>query len=81
MPVNKALPMCELTVSLDGVCIETKMPSLSTSKNLKFNIETISYGVQDLLYTRVFAMIVVKEDYNIKDPNPFEVHAFVCDSR
>lgn len=38
-------------------------------------------GVQDLVYTRVFAMIVVKDNFNIKDPNPFEVHAFVCDSR
>lgn len=81
MPVNRALPMCELTVSLDGVFIETKIPSSNISKKLSFSIDTISYGVQDLLYTRVFAMIVVKDNYNIKDPNPFEVHAFVCDSR
>jgi hypothetical protein len=26
-------------------------------------------------------MIVVKENYNLKEENPFEVHAFVCDSR
>lgn len=43
--------------------------------------QKIRYGVQDLVYTRVFAMIVVKDNFNIKDPNPFEVHAFVCDSR
>lgn len=73
--------MCELTVSLDGVFIETKIPPSNVTKKLGFTIDTISYGVQDLLYTRVFAMIVVKENYNIKDPNPFEVHAFVCDSR
>lgn len=45
-----------------------------------FRIESISYGVQDLVYTRVFAMIIVK-DQNINTDNIFEVHAFVCDSR
>ena len=47
-----------------------------------FPIETISYGVQDLIYTRVFAIIVVKDstdDYSLQ--SPFECHAFVCDSR
>lgn len=85
MPTNKALPICELTVSLDGVFIqllyETAVPSSNTTKNWNYSIDTISYGVQDLVYTRVFAMIVVKDNYNIKEPNPFEVHAFVCDSR
>lgn len=26
-------------------------------------------------------MIIVKENYNLRDEHPFEVHAFVCDSR
>lgn len=69
-------------MSLGGVNIE----SVQTSANretymLDWTIDTISYGVQDLVYTRVFAMIIVKENYNIKEENPFEVHAFVCDSR
>lgn len=78
---NKSLPLCDLTVSLDGVFIKTTIPTSNTAKEWRYSIDTISYGVQDLVYTRVFAMIVVKEHYNIKDPNPFEVHAFVCDSR
>ncbi|XP_058459022.1 uncharacterized protein LOC131435316 [Malaya genurostris] len=79
LPPNRILPFCNLTVSLDGVKMETITSKLSTLTN--FTIDTISYGVQDLVYTRVFAMIVVKENYNLKDENPFEVHAFVCDSR
>lgn len=79
LPPNKILPFCNLTVSLDGVRMETVTSKHSSVIN--FTIDTISYGVQDLVYTRVFAMIVVKENYNLKDENPFEVHAFVCDSR
>lgn len=81
LPPNKILPLCDLTLSIDGVSIETTTRSSNTNKKWNYTIDTISYGVQDLVYTRVFAMIVVKENYNIKDPNPFEVHAFVCDSR
>lgn len=79
LPANKILPYCNLEVSLDGVRMETITSKQSLLTN--FTIDTISYGVQDLVYTRVFAMIVVKENYNLKDENPFEVHAFVCDSR
>lgn len=75
------MPLCDLTVSLDGIFIETTAPTSGTLKKWSYTIDTISYGVQDLVYTRVFAMIVVKENCNIKDQNPFEVHAFVCDSR
>lgn len=65
--------------------------------NGKFAIESISYGVQDLVYTRVFAMIVVRTDKGqsevklsqlVNQTNgaggtalPFRCHAFVCDSR
>lgn len=76
LPANKALPFCELTVTLDGVNIETIIPK-TDAKSWSYSIDSISYGVQDLVYTRVFAMIVVKDE----NPNPFEVHAFVCDSR
>lgn len=46
-----------------------------------FPIESISYGVQDLVYTRVFAMIIVKEVADQSNESVFECHAFVCDSR
>ncbi|XP_058062111.1 uncharacterized protein LOC131212314 [Anopheles bellator] len=79
LPPNRILPFCNLTVSLDGVKIESITSKVTQVSN--FTIDTISYGVQDLVYTRVFAMIVVKENYNLKEKNPFDVHAFVCDSR
>lgn len=45
-----------------------------------FRVDTISYGVQDLVYTRVFSMIVVTEA-DLKEGSPFMCHAFVCESR
>ncbi|TMW51509.1 hypothetical protein DOY81_003414 [Sarcophaga bullata] len=77
LPPNKTLPQCDLKVSTDGVSIEIIQPKASIN-NWSYPIDTISYGVQDLVYTRVFAMIVVKDDTSV---HPFEVHAFVCDSR
>lgn len=82
LPPNRTLPFCNLIVKSDGVHVEN-MPSSSASaafSPLKWPIDSISYGVQDLVYTRVFAMIVVKDE-QIRNENPFEVHAFVCDSR
>jgi len=43
-----------------------------------FGIDSISYGVQDLIYTRVFAMIVVSED---GEKNRFHCYAFICEDR
>jgi len=84
LPPNRTLPFCNLIVKTDGVYIET-LPSGSAStsailSSMRWPIDSISYGVQDLVYTRVFAMIVVKDE-QIRNENPFEVHAFVCDSR
>jgi hypothetical protein len=84
-PPNRTLPFCNLIVKRDGVYIET-MPSSSAAStsasisSLRWPIDSISYGVQDLVYTRVFAMIVVKDE-SVRNEHPFEVHAFVCDSR
>lgn len=86
LPPNKALPFCNLIVKTDGVHIEP-LPTTSASVSsiidtpMHWPIDQISYGVQDLVYTRVFAMIVVKDDSQLRSENPFEVHAFVCDSR
>ncbi|EDV39643.1 uncharacterized protein Dana_GF24376, isoform D [Drosophila ananassae] len=77
LPPNKVLPNCDLKVSADGVQLEIISPKASIN-HWSYPIDTISYGVQDLVYTRVFAMIVVKDE---SSPHPFEVHAFVCDSR
>lgn len=84
LPPNRTLPFCNLIVKTDGVYVETLPTSSSASTSsmtaLRWSIDSISYGVQDLVYTRVFAMIVVKDE-QIRNENPFEVHAFVCDSR
>ncbi|KAH8378900.1 hypothetical protein KR009_001932 [Drosophila setifemur] len=77
LPPNKVLPTCDLKVSTAGVQLEIISPKASIN-HWSYPIDTISYGVQDLVYTRVFAMIVVKDE---SSPHPFEVHAFVCDSR
>lgn len=67
-------------MSIDGVATESVNPGKTSGRRVH-KIDTISYGVQDLVYTRVFAMIIVKENCNLKEDNPFEVHAYVCDSR
>lgn len=86
LPPNKTLPFCNLIVKVDGVHIDTipttsSSPSASIISPMFWPIDQISYGVQDLVYTRVFAMIVVKDETQLRSENPFEVHAFVCDSR
>lgn len=82
LPPNMTLPLCNLTVSLSGVSVEiTKKSASSDVPKWNYPIDTISYGVQDLVYTRVFAMIIVKDNCKSKNVNPFDVHAFVCDSR
>lgn len=89
------LPFLKMHVSDKGVRIE----GLSQNKNPNFEegpfpIDCISYGVQDLVYTRVFAMIVVKEQDPDSIPTrgtiatttsarhqPFECYGYVCESR
>uniref|UniRef100_A0A2P2HZD2 Low density lipoprotein receptor adapter protein 1-B-like n=1 Tax=Hirondellea gigas TaxID=1518452 RepID=A0A2P2HZD2_9CRUS len=80
---GETLPFLNLVVSEKGVNI-SEMPK-NINKDFEggfYPIEVISYGVQDLVYTRVFAMIVVQEDASsITTTHPFHCHAFVCDSR
>ncbi|KAK4296111.1 hypothetical protein Pmani_031373 [Petrolisthes manimaculis] len=83
LKAGDTLPFLKMTVSEKGVNI-AEMPQ-NVNKNFEggfYNIDVISYGVQDLVYTRVFAMIVVKEEAaSLKTHHPFQCHAFVCDSR
>ncbi|CAG9573580.1 unnamed protein product [Danaus chrysippus] len=83
LPPGQVLPIVKLTITVDGVHLETLNPLKSEYENMAvlFNIESISYGVQDLVYTRVFSMIIVKDNADVKGLNPFECHAFVCESR
>ncbi|XP_026748380.1 uncharacterized protein LOC113509262 [Galleria mellonella] len=85
LPPDQILPIVKLVISVDGVFIETVHQGLKRNEfehmSVFFKIESISYGVQDLVYTRVFSMITVKDSVNAKGLNPFECHGFVCESR
>ncbi|KAF0293710.1 Low density lipoprotein receptor adapter protein 1 [Amphibalanus amphitrite] len=78
MRPGQTLPLLQLNVSDQGVNITEMKQNLN--KNFEagnYPIDVISYGVQDIVFTRVFAMILVREN----TPSPFECHAFVCDRR
>lgn len=85
LPPGEILPIVRLTITVDGVHLESVTQGARRDDfehmSVLFNIESISYGVQDLVYTRVFSMIIVKEHADLKGLNPFECHAFVCESR
>ncbi|XP_054006964.1 uncharacterized protein LOC128891498 [Hylaeus anthracinus] len=82
LSTNTMLPLIKLIVSQDGVALlplEKRKQDPYFAK--MYAIETISYGVQDLVYTRVFSMIVVRETENFRRVSPFECHGFVCESK
>ncbi|XP_026671506.1 uncharacterized protein LOC108627880 isoform X2 [Ceratina calcarata] len=82
LPTNTMLPLIKLVVSQEGVVllpVEKKKQDPNFAR--MYAIETISYGVQDLIYTRVFSMIVVRETENFRRVSPFECHGFVCESK
>ncbi|XP_024877894.1 uncharacterized protein LOC112458480 [Temnothorax curvispinosus] len=82
LPTNTMLPLIKLVVSQEGVAL-LPLDKRKQDANLSrmYPIETISYGVQDLVYTRVFSMIVVRETENFRRMSPFECHGFVCESK
>jgi len=80
LPQGQILPLVKVEVSKDGLKF-TQITDKKTDKTVyNFKVDTISYGVQDLVYTRVFSMIVVKDE-DLKNGVPFDCHAFVCESR
>ncbi|KYQ53062.1 hypothetical protein ALC60_07790 [Trachymyrmex zeteki] len=82
LPTNTMLPLIKLVVSQEGVALlSLDKRKQDTNLSRMYPIETISYGVQDLVYTRVFSMIVVRETENFRRISPFECHGFVCESK
>lgn len=78
------LPSLTLTISEDGIRVAPTLASHQRGLKVQsglFPIQSVSYGVQDLVYTRVFAMITVRDTNNILEHHPFRCHAYVCDSR
>ncbi|XP_014224809.1 uncharacterized protein LOC106650997 isoform X1 [Trichogramma pretiosum] len=80
LPSGTILPFQKLVVSEDGIGL-LPFGQRGKSESKIYPIETISYGVQDLVYTRVFSMILVRETDNFRRLTPFECHAFVCESK
>lgn len=78
---DKILPFVKLQVTKDGLSF-TPIGEKKGEKSapIRFPVDTISYGVQDLVYTRVFSMIVVRDE-KLKSGLPFICHAFVCESK
>lgn len=83
LPAGTILPFIKLVVSKEGVALSPLggRKKLDAGISKVYPIETISYGVQDLVYTRVFSMIVVRETDNFRRLSPFECHGFVCESK
>ncbi|EEC20142.1 low density lipoprotein receptor adapter protein, putative, partial [Ixodes scapularis] len=75
------MPMVKLEVSDKGVTLVEL--SAQSSVSCVFPIESISYGVQDVSYSKVVAMIVVRESPSAlqQHEHPFRCHAFVCESK
>lgn len=81
LPTGAILPFIKLVISEDGVGLLPLGKRRPDSITRIYPIESISYGVQDLVYTRVFSMIVVRETEDFRRLSPFECHAFVCESK
>lgn len=65
--------LVRLSVSPRGVSLTEIGPVMSEEQF--YPIECISYGVQDVSYAKIVAMIIVS------DKGPLECHAFVCESK
>ena len=73
------VPLVHMEVSKSGINVEPH----PKNRGKKFEpglipIEFISYGVQDVQFSRIFAFIVVKEMSS--ESRKMECHAYVCDS-
>lgn len=68
-PCGPGLARATLEVSAEGLRVD----------GVLLPIDCISYGVQDLVYTRVFCCVLVSRP-DTPGP-PFRCHAFVCESR
>ncbi|XP_063908433.1 uncharacterized protein LOC135126364 [Zophobas morio] len=80
LPANQVIPIVKLEINLQGLSFHNVTNKKEKSPPVMFGIDSISYGVQDLVYTRVFSMVVVT-GANLNDGVPFVCHSFVCESR
>ncbi|XP_018570669.1 uncharacterized protein LOC108910532 [Anoplophora glabripennis] len=80
LPPNIILPVVRICITKDGISYQELTDTTGNSSPVHFPVDVISYGVQDLVYTRVFSMIIVTDD-NLENGIPFVCHSFVCESR
>nr|CAH7746325.1 unnamed protein product [Callosobruchus chinensis] len=80
LPPHVILPIVRLTITRDGIHFVNITDKAVKSEAIRFSVDAISYGVQDLVYTRVFSMIIVTDD-SLDNGVPFECHSFVCESK
>ncbi|KAJ8941677.1 hypothetical protein NQ314_010323 [Rhamnusium bicolor] len=80
LPAHTILPVVKVQVTKEGVTYVEVTDRKIKSDPVHFSVDVISYGVQDLVYTRVFSMIIVTDD-SLENGIPFVCHSFVCESR
>ncbi|XP_011503478.1 PREDICTED: uncharacterized protein LOC105366658 isoform X2 [Ceratosolen solmsi marchali] len=81
LPIGTILPFVKLIINDDEVGILPLDKYRITIHSRIYPIESISYGVQDIVYTRIFSMIIVRETDDFRKMSPFECHSFVCESK
>lgn len=81
---NKILPIYEIEININGIKYKDITNKKLKNPTTEINVDVISYGVQDLIYTRVFTIIVVTSETEAINPqmqSPFMCHSFLCSSR
>lgn len=80
LPPNVILPVVKICITKDGISYQEVVERTHKTEPVHFPVDVISYGVQDLVYTRVFSMIIVTDE-SLENGIPFVCHSFVCESR
>ncbi|CAG0890330.1 unnamed protein product [Cyprideis torosa] len=83
---TKGLPIAVLEVDRDGIKIRDALGAdgkgNGPGKVLRsIPIESISYGVQDIVYTRVFSIILVTSTNFRPEEHPFRCIAYACETK
>lgn len=80
LPQNHILPRVSIEVTRDGLSYKEMSKKPSDSEAIFYGVNEISYGVQDVIYTRVFSMIIVT-DKKMEEGLTFICHSFVCENK
>lgn len=61
LPENNILPRVLVEVTKKGLSCKEITKKSASSEPIFYGVNEISYGVQDVIYTRVFSMIIVTD--------------------